>query len=111
MKTFADFVDLCCEQTALPEADARRCLLLHMDSGHISEQDVVIYINYPEYTESEMGRILGLSQRAVSRALARVRKVWPALRNDPIVRENGTASIPEMVSYESWMDDQVTHKF
>ena len=111
MKTFADFVDLCCEQTALPEADAQRCLLLHMESSHVSEQDVVIYINYPEYTESEMGRILGLSRRAVSRALARVRRAWPTLRNDPITRGNGTASIPEMISYESWMDDQITHQF
>ena len=111
MKTFNDFIDLCCEQISWPEAEVRRCVALHMEAGGISEQDVALYINYPAHTEHELAKIFGLTRRAVQCALSRVRRVYPSLRNDATPTQHGAAQTPKMVSYEPWMDEIVTDKF
>jgi hypothetical protein len=111
MKTFNDFIDRCCEQIPLPEADVRRTLLLHLDAAGISTQDVEIYINYPELTQRGLARWFSLSEPAICRTLNRVRKAWPALLHDPDVNQHGSVSPRNVLQYNEWMDPQILQKF
>jgi len=111
MKTFDDFVDLCCEQIPLPEADVRRILTAHLEAAKISTKDVEIYINYPEFTLIELAAAYGVSFQTVSERLQKIRRVWPSLLTDPVVEEHGVPSLSNMEHYEPWMDDQVTQQF
>lgn len=111
MKTFANFIDLCCEQVPLPEEDVRRTLALHLEAAGITERDVELYINYPELTERELAIAFGLSESAIVRTLARVRKAWPSLLNDPTVGQHGSPSLSKMLSYQPWMDDVTVQRF
>ncbi len=112
MKTLSDFLRLCCEQIDLPEPDVCRCLVLHLQQSGITEQDIVLYINYPEYTEAELAGVFGLRQSTVSRALARVRAAWPTLLTDPeVTRHSRVDHLPHMVPYAPWMDDEIKVRF
>jgi hypothetical protein len=110
-KTFHDFIDLCCEQIPWPEADVRRTLASHLSAAKLTERDVELYINYPEYTLVQLAADYGMSFQAVSERLARVRRAWPSLLKDPVVEQHGVPSVQNMTSYEPWMDGIVTHKF
>jgi len=111
MKRYSNFIDLCCEQVPLPEADVRRVLTLHLQAAGITEQDVEIYTNYPKYTEAELAIAFNLSESAVVRTLARVRRAWPSLLKDPEVNQHGTPSLSHMLSYQTWMDDVTVQRF
>lgn len=112
LKTFNDFIDLCCEEyPSLPEAEVRRVLAAHLAAAKLTERDIELYINYPEFTLVQLGEMYGLTFQAVSERLARIRKAWPSLRKDPVVEQRGVPSVPNMTAYEPWMDASVTHKF
>jgi len=111
LKTFNDFIDVCCEQIGLPDSDVRRCLSLHLTQAGITEQDVVLYINYPEYTEQDLAATFHLSKSAVGRALTRVRKAWPSLLTDPDCNQHGAPALRNMLRYVPSMDERVTVKF
>jgi hypothetical protein len=111
VRYFQDFVDLCCEQVGLPEADVRRCLTLHLEAADITEHDIEVYINYPAMTEAELAEAFDASESAIGRTLARVRKAWPSLMTDPECRQNGTPSLPAMLPYAEWMDEVTIQKF
>ena len=111
MKTFQDFVDLCCEQIPWPEGEVRRCLALHLGASGVTERDVEVYINYPAQTEAELAAAYGLSESAVGRTLARVRKAWPTLRRDVECRAHGSVSPSQVLPYEPWMDNNIVQKF
>jgi len=109
LKTFSDFVDVCCKQIPLPETDVRRLLALHLRNAKIAERDIIVYINYPEYTERELAIALDLSESAVRRTLNRVRKAWPPLLNDPGVNQHGCPALRHMKRIEgsAYSDDRL----
>ncbi len=112
MKTFNDFIDLCCEQIPWPEADVRRLLAAHLINVKLTERDVVIYINYPEYTEPELATAFGVAQSTISRSLDAVRTAWPTLLSDPeITRRERQDHLPRATTYKPWMDAMIRAKF
>ena len=110
-KTFTDFIDLCCEQIPWPEADVRRTLGEHLAAARLTERDVELYINYPEFTLMELAAMYGMTFQAVSERLGRIRRAWPSLLKDPVVEQHGVPSLGNMTPYEPYMDSQVTHTF
>ena len=100
-KTFFNFVRSCAAEFGWPEEDARRCLALHLGAARTSEQDIEIYLNYPEYTVEELARAYNLSDSAVRRALDRVRRAWPSLLRDPDVNQHGCPALHHMLRIET----------
>ena len=93
--TYNDFVQLCCDEFYWPEEDVRRVLAAHLAEAHVTEQDVEIYLNYPEYTEKELAVMFGMRQQNVSNRLTRVRRAWPSLMlHDPVM--DGKRGSPEL---------------
>ena len=111
MKTYNSFIDLCCEQIPWPEAEVRRVLQLHLEAAHISERDVELYINYPEFTEEQLAVHFGVPRSTVGGRLARIRRAWPSLLRDPGVNQHGAPFLPAMLTYEPWMDEFTVQKF
>lgn len=76
-------------------------------------EDAEIYINYPAWTEQEIANRLGMSKRAVQRALARVRRTYPSLRNDPDGRQ-GLPNLSHMQPIDSGSYEEIgegEHRF
>lgn len=111
MKSFQDFIDTCCEQLGRPDDDVQRLLKAHMVLAGITERDVIVYINYPAYTEAALAAALDISESAVARTLARVRRAWPSLQGDPSIPQHGGPSLPKMQRYEPYMDIDVVERF
>ena len=75
--------------------------------------DAAIYINYPAWTHKEIADRLGMTEQSVRRAIKRVRRMYPSLRNDP----DGYQGLPGLKnmrpldsgSYEDISEDE--HRF
>ena len=75
--------------------------------------DAAIYTNYPAWTMREIADRLCMTRSAVQRAISRVRRMYPGLRNDP----SGDQGLPNLShmrpidsgSYEEIRENE--HKF
>ena len=74
-------------------------------------QECEIYSNYPAWTIKEIASRLDVTKSYVKRALARVRRMYQSLQNDPVVLD-GLPNLSHMVpidsgSYEDTGEDEI----
>jgi len=65
----------------------------------VSVRDLTIYLNYPAWTQKAIAERLGISQRSVRDALARVRRAFPSLAHDT-QKAIGLPELRNMVSLD-----------
>ena len=85
LKVFEDFVIAACnaEQTLdelggiteLQKASTRIYIDMRLKELGLTRRHVELYINYPEWTTAELGRVFGMTRHSVDRALARIRRL------------------------------------
>ncbi len=95
-KTYTDFIQICCEELGWPDAEVRRCLQFHIFAARITEQQVEIYLNYPERTKKELADMFGMTVGQIGRVLRRVRKAWPSLLTYPMIKQHGAPALQHM---------------
>lgn len=96
LKVFEDFVVLACNDdrpddapglTERQKAAMRVRIDIRLAEMHLTRRHVELYINYPKFTETELGKAFGMPRTTVEYMLARVRKSWPSFRTDVEARD------------------------
>lgn len=78
LKQIDEFLAICAETTQQDIEYVRRVL----QQQHISDLDIELYVNYPDWTEYELAAEFGMTQPNVHARLARLRSILPTLRRD-----------------------------
>jgi len=77
-----------------------------MKSHRLSKRDLVVYLNYPLFTQEELALRFGFSdQSELSRLLNRVRNALPTLQKDPdFTGVHGIPALHHMLRIEASAD-------
>lgn len=96
LKVFEDFVIAAChvaDRNADSVAEFQKAAMriridIRLGELGLTRRHVELYINYPEWTERELAAAFSMKQKAVDRALARVRRSWPSFRLETATRQD-----------------------
>lgn len=75
----------------------------------LTEQDLLIWINTPAWTQEEIAEYLGITRYEVRAALVKIVRTFPGLR--PIYRSSGLPCLHSMVSIDVIDDNTIKRKF
>jgi len=127
LKVFEDFVIVACNAdrpddapglTEFQKAAMRIRIDIRLAELGLTRRHVELYINYPTFTETELGKTFGMPQSTVAYQLARVRKSWPSFRLDSPMRNRDEC--PELAHMDriecsdttDWLDENaIRQKF
>ena len=94
---YDDFITLVSKETGFQYQDAEKLIAQHLRSARLTPLHVVLYINYPAYTERELAERLSIHKDTVRRHLGAVRRAWRGLRFDVSEGKWGVPSLKDML--------------
>jgi hypothetical protein len=124
LKVFEDFVISACHEadrnaddvTEFKRAAMRVRIDVRLAELGLTRRHVELYMNYPEWTETELGVAFGMPRRTVAYQLDRVRKSWPSFRlGAPMQQRDECPALEHMDRIECsdtnpWLDENAIRR-